>query len=132
MASNNRLVLKIVLEIGRSAVLDKQQEEIKQVRKQYWDILMGLSLLFSDNGCRSPAAHVDPMYSAFVKDAALVASAEPTLLQARREELDHCKAVLERFRRDIWRCRDDDDDDLQRWMDLKRMSVPTLQDESSH
>jgi hypothetical protein len=130
MASNNSLVLEIVLENGRSAVLEKQQEEIKQVRKQYWDVLMFLCKVLSDNGCRSPAAHVGPMYSAFVKGAALVASAEPTLLQARREELDHCKEVLERFHIDIRRCRGDDE--LRRWMALKMMSVPTFQDESSH
>jgi rhamnogalacturonyl hydrolase YesR len=130
MANNNHLVLEIVLENGRSAVLEKQQEEIKQVRKQYWDILMFVYKVLSNNGCRSPAVHVGPMYSAFVKGAALVASAEPTLLQARREELDHCKEVLERFRREI--VRHMDDDDLQMWMDLMMMSVPTFQDESSH
>ena len=131
MASNNSLVLEIVLENGRSAVLEKQQEEIKQVRKQYWDILMFVyTQLLADNGCRSPAAHVAPMYSAFVKDAALVASAEPTLLQARREELDHCKAQIDHIQAEI--ARRMDDDDLLMWINLMRMSVPTLQDESSH
>jgi hypothetical protein len=123
-------VLEIVLEKGRSAVLEKQQEEIKQVRKQYWDLLVFVYKLLSDDGCRSPSAHVAPMYSAFVKDAALVASAEPTSLQARREELDHCKAQVEHIRGEI--ARRMDDDDLQRWTDLMRMSVPTLKDESSH
>jgi len=130
MANNNHLVMEIVLENGRSAVLEKQQEEIKQVRKQYWDVLMFLCKVLSDNGSRSPAAHVGPMYSAFVKDAALIASAEPTLLQARREELDHCKESIECLRRQI--VRHVDDDDLQMWMDLMRMSVPTFPDESSH
>ena len=102
MASNNRLVLKIVLEMGRSAVLEKQQEEIQQVRKQYWGYL---SACMPHLPLQQLQEYVHRCCRHLRLPAERSASVSRTV-QSQREELNRCKAMLQgtmcyKFTRDL-------------------------------
>jgi len=92
MASNNLLVMQIVLQDGRDGVTEKQKQEIIKLQRDLFDAYIEEVVPRKwDVTCEARARlivdHVLPVHSQSVKHAVICGFAQPTLVEDHEDQL---------------------------------------------
>ena len=103
MASNNHLVLEIVLENSRAAVEEKQKQEIVEVQSRYFEVVIQAVLrpdirpVDSELHKKSIIDSVVPVYSQSVTFAVRRGEYEPSLVQSREVQLAYYRERIQKL-----------------------------------